>query len=672
MLKEPYSVLATYAFQYGIESQQLENLIDFITSADCKISLTARTCLVRDYLFPRDKVPTKVIVTIISRFSSRSFAPIILFQHLLKWLVTVYDFFEDPFVLSKLYSSLLTKLSYETTRQWVCHLLYLSTTQALVKPWRVNFLMEIYQKYPNSMYIVALLRLYREYLPSLVKGTLPMVKATIFKQPYPEMVSCIRNIHSHSPPNHRTNNTSSLMTSPSKKSIQKELSLKKRPNTSISTLNTPVPPSLFSRYQLNLGIETVTSISQFVEKYHKLKFTDQMASVFNDSGMLSRLLLYKGDELVWNRFDSWLVQMLFSSELNFNIPLMEKIVSFVTYTKELPISVEEYLFEIIKTWDGVSNQDMIFHLMSYLPMLSAESAATKLLTPLKRLIENSGPEMHIAIFNHFQDLIRNWKTLIMANSDQIELSLSEQCRTLRIIAAFVDHYGLIALETFKDNTEIALIILDMFEEITYFPSHGNFPIVITMSSDLIYYLILSRSGIALSRVSGIIIAGKSLHMNAQRDPLIDQSTAFQSFVLDICNSIWLNKAFDDLKPSSTVIHPNRFTVENDFILVLRDASAKIGFNLNTLLSLPHSISFCRLAAIYLRSLENNAKVKKRLMEPPSYSSLKQIGAQGGLMSGFNDFRVGFLDVLDEHGYHGIHNLLYGSMRKLMEKKQLSA
>lgn len=218
----------------------------------------------------------------------QSFAPIALFLQLLKWLVVVYDFLEDPFILSKLYSSLITKISYETTRQWVCHLLYLSTTQALVKPWRVQYLLEAYQRSPNSIYIIGLLRLYREYAPTLVKGKLPMVKEGIFQPPSPETVSAIQAIQG------RTGSSASSSPPSKVAPVRKELLKKKRLISSISVLNN-VPPPLFSRYDINLGIESVTSISQFVHKYHKFKFPEQMASVFNDTGMLSRLLLYKGD-----------------------------------------------------------------------------------------------------------------------------------------------------------------------------------------------------------------------------------------------------------------------------------------------------------------------------------------------------------------------------------------
>lgn len=115
-----------------------------------------------------------------------------------------------------------------------------------------------------------------------------MVKAGIFQQPSPETISAIKAIQSK--PGSSTHSSAPSKVAP----VQKELTHKKRLSGSISTL-THVPPPLFSRYDINLGIESVTSISQFVHKYHKFKFPEQMASVFNDTGMLSRLLLYKGD-----------------------------------------------------------------------------------------------------------------------------------------------------------------------------------------------------------------------------------------------------------------------------------------------------------------------------------------------------------------------------------------
>lgn len=638
-------------------SEQIEKLVDFITSPDCKIPLAARTCLVRDYLYPRTTVSSKTVVIIVGRFGLQNFAPFALLSQLLKWLVIVYDYLEDPFILSKLYAALWTKLNYESTKQWVCHLLYLTTTAALVKPWRIQYLLEVYQKSPGNKYVIGLLRKFREYSPARVKGKLPLVQ-DVFQTPNQEMVDALKVIHSSQPP---------VDAPPKPKQETPVQAGQKRPISAISTL-VRVPPPLESRYELNMGIETITSLNQFVHKYHKLKFPDQMSLVFNDTGMLSRLLLYKGDEQAWGRFDSWLVQSLFTTiDSGINGPLLEKIVSFVTYAKELPVSVEDYLYTLLTKWDGKEHRDLVLHLLSYLPMLSAETAASKLLAPLRKLIEGSDAHMHLAIFNFFLALLNHWA--VLSNAGLVEdLHLSEQCRTIRIIAAFIDHYGLLALEKFPDNMSIALNILDNFDQIIAFPGHVKFPVVITPSSDLTYYFFLSRSGILLSRISGIVIASKTLHLNATRDPLVDQSTGFQSYVLDICNSVWLNKAFEDLKHGRNAINPNRFTLENEFILILREAAASVDFNLNSLLSLSSSIMFCRLAALHLREMENQRKVVTRLKAPPSYASLKSVGNEGGLTMGFNDFRVSFLDALQARGYQGLHALLYGSMRKLMEKK----
>jgi hypothetical protein len=68
----------------------------------------------------------------------------------------------------------------------------------------------------------------------------------------------------------------------------------------------------------------------------------------------------------------------------------------------------------------------------------------------------------------------------------------------------------------------------------------------------------------------------------------------------------------------------------------------------------------------MRQLEKKQGVVQLLREPPWYISLKQNAAKGGIPLGFSDFRVSFLDELDREGFHGLHDLLYSSMKRLME------
>lgn len=56
------------------------------------------------------------------------------------------------------------------------------------------------------------------------------------------------------------------------------------------------------------------------------------------------------------------------------------------------------------------------------------------------------------------------------------------------------------------------------------------------------------------------------------------------------------------------------------------------------------------------------------MEPPTYTSLKLNSASGGISLAYAEFRISFLDTLEENGYTGLYSLLYTSMRKLMERR----
>lgn len=660
VLKEPYDVLGTHAPLHGLDILDIEKLIGFIIDPSCRIPLAARTCIVRDFLFPRSKVSNKVVMLILGRFTTTTYTPILLFQQLLKWLVIVYEFLEDSLIVSKLYASLLTKISYETTRQWVCHLLYLATTQALAKPWRAKFLIEEYSKYPNSIYLVGLLKHYKEYNPALVSGFLPIIKPTVFQHPNESMATSIREIYARS----STLPAASQMNSTK---FKKEPISRKRPH-SIMSSNATIISALLPDNQPNLGVETITSIPQFIQRFHKLEFPLQMSYIVNDTGMLSRLLLYKNDSSAWSRFNSWLLQSLVSTRPAFNISLLEKIVSFVTYSKELPASVESYLCDELKTWDGKQSRHLILHLLSYLPIQSAEEISETLLGPLKRIVETEADlATYIAINEFLLKLLKNWKSWVLAKDETVaEVSIKEQCRSIRIVSAFVDHYGLVALEMFPNNIELSFSVLDFFEELTRFPKHEKFPIVITMSNELCYYLILSGSAANLSRVCGIVTLTRPLHLNAGRDLVFDQSTMFQSVVLDICNGVWLNKAFDLTKSPSSFSGIQRFTVEPELVENLREAAADRGLNINTLLSLSSSTLFCRRAAVYMRQLEKKQGVVQLLREPPWYISLKQNAAKGGIPLGFSDFRVSFLDELDREGFHGLHDLLYSSMKRLME------
>ncbi|VVT46693.1 uncharacterized protein SAPINGB_P001340 [Magnusiomyces paraingens] len=566
-------------------------------------SYSQRYAIIRDALYPRFLVSSKIVVSIIGiKHDHKSHIHHSVHSALLKWLVIVYSFLEDPLIISKLYTPILAKVPYESTRQW----------------WRIQLLTEYYVRFPSSQYITALLRLYQSYAPLLFVGSLPL-----------------------------------------------------------------------------------------------------LGSIFNgDSGMLVRLLLYKGSSNEWDRFNSWLLQHLYDTfqrgavDPAKNSTVMgkqsgpgtsiitkgssraglrfyfEQIVSFSMYTKRFPYAAEEFLYEYLTIWDGIQNCDLMFKLISLLPMNYHEFVEDQILEPLKRVVVSNYASRQVWVFELLTQLIRNWRIQILSGKGQVDnLNITEQCRTLRSVVCFVDYYGLFAVEKFKENVTVALSIILFFKEIAMFPYHNVFPVVLSMSSDLLYYLFMSRSGVIISHCSDLLVRWKPLHLSNIREKPLDRSIQYQGYVLDFCNSLWLNKSFEIVtKSSPDLIVPSYFSLSHKFIGILQEIAAKESFPLAMLFGFSHSIVFARQAAKFLRSVENKVQVEAieksqtkdgirnspkkfhRLMEPPTYTSLKLNSASGGISLAYAEFRISFLDTLEENGYTGLYSLLYTSMRKLMERR----
>lgn len=772
------TIISQLAPNYGFDNALLCRLVKILIAPTTKTPLNIRNSIIREYLLPRSQISNNIVITILGiKYGPRSSTQASVHQALLKWLVIVYPFLENLQIVTKLYSTLLTKVPYEYSRQWVCHLLYLSTTQTLVTAWRAQLITEYYTKFPSSPYIAAILRLYKAYAPFLFKGNAAIVKTTIFQSPNIEMEKQIYLLHEKIGDQTLNNNTKSksnknisqfskVSNGKSKSSITPSTTTATTTSriSKNNTLFNPIP--LVSQH--SLGVENINSIDKFVSHFYKLKFPDQMGMVLSDSGMLIRLLLYKGTAKEWDRFNSWLLQELFdclqytptvyylknSKTKNNNSSksknttedsssysqitqaqyrqlknsgkpvsayvkvsnsgnlLLEsylgKILTFYTYTKVLPYAVEEFIYEYLSVWDGNQHSLIMFHLIGLLPMPSYEVVENQILEPLKRIVVSNLPSKQIYVFDLLTNLIRNWRLHHFTSKERLtEKQIHETCRTLRSILAFSDYYGLFAVEKFRDNISISMSVISLFKEIAMFPYHEYFPIVLSMSPDLLYYLFLSRSGVLMSQCSDLLVRWKPLNMNTVREKPLDKSVQFQSFVLDFCNAIWLNKPFDVPEkgaplpsPDSTVVAPCFYTLEIKFINILKEIASKNNLNINFLFGFSLSIMFCRQTSVFWKRLERNAesgklknlptstksngsngkdkqnssnkypkKLKAHLTMPPTYASLKQNIAQGGLELGYGDFRIMLLDELEELGYNGFYSLLYTSMRKLMERKK---
>lgn len=829
-VKEAASTFSQYAPLYGLKSSTTVRLLKVLIASDSKLPVQVRISIVRDYLYPRHYVSSKVVMLILGLKFAPVFVdkdkssddptpappnhvPIKVHIALLKWLIVVFPFLADSQIVTKLYSTLFCKIPYESTRLYVCHLLYLATTQAIVVPWRCQLLVEYYSKFPNSLPILGLLQVYKSYAPNIFQGTLAQIKTQkIFSNINVNMELQIRKIHEtlknnkeaqqqlrtervlEQPNNGRKRIISSIPENESSSNKKQKtddavaIASKPHPSTAnvprVRTSDIQSTPTLFNPA---LQVENITSVNQFVNGFQNLKFPDQLGSVFSDTnGMLLRLLIYKGTSKEWDRINSWLLQQLFdcvewaaetpggdiiddtyeggyggrtlgnlpafvASSVDIsgilNTPTstitrvnggpflqfyLEKILEFYMYTKKLPEAAEEFLYEYMSVWDGIAHSKIMQSLIAVLPMRTLQITKNQILSPFRRLSESRYASRHVYIYETLAMLVRNWRLQELlqdlenqrrnvdskGESTQQQINnitrFSDHCQILREICTFVDYYGLFSVEQFHDNIKVSLSVIAFFKEVALYPVHEYFPVVLTMGLELLYYLLMTKSGVVLSHCCDLVLDWKPLHMSDFRDQSLNKSTEFQMIVLDFCNGIWLNKAFEKSEnipenwpdmilngtlPENDRPDPMYFLLHPKLIVKLKAMTSKQKFDLNFWSSFSLSLIFCRRTLEFWRSLEKqedeeatiaankNAKtpdhpkkfkssvtnlppkkISHRLLEPPTYPSLRANINAGGLMLLYGDFRIKLLDHLKYNGFFGLHSLLYNTMKKLMARK----
>ncbi|KAG9073230.1 hypothetical protein KI688_001022 [Linnemannia hyalina] len=90
-----------------------------------------------------------------------------------------------------------------------------------------------------------------------------------------------------------------------------------------------------------------------------------------------------------------------------------------------------------------------------------------------------------------------------------------------------------------------------------------------------------------------------------------------------------------------------------------------------MLSFTHSVAFSGFSARFLKSLEEqqNIPVEKRLDAPASIKALKEMSAKGGLNMKFDEYRLRYLDHLEEKkGFEGMVDFLTDTINNLLHRR----
>lgn len=674
MLKDACVTLLNLVSKHGVPNDILLSVIKRLILPESTIPSSFRLLLTRDYLIPRHPVSSELVKTIIGiQLGKALTVSFSVYEELLKWLVIVYPFLEDSKIITKLYPILFFKLPYEPARRWVCHLLYLATCPALVTPWRIQLLTEYYSKSPNSPYILGLLNHFQSFKSdSAISGIMAPID-NLFGSPDPELEILIKRVQ-----NNAVLEINCL--EPAETELSKALNKFENIKLVIGA-SSPITID-FS----NSSLERNLSPESFFSKFHTFKIPRRSQSIFLEGGLISRFIIYKNDPKLWNHFNSWLLEQLYSesryekesfSPTSHFESFLEKIYSFIVCTKTMPSAVEVFLYHYLSVWDGAKHEDIMFKLLSCLTMTDANTIQNSFLDKLECFMESRYPSKHIWVFNLLTELVKNWEIdqRVREDNSQDQLSLIEQCRTLTAVTSFINYYGIIAVENFKDNSSVALSILGYFRQVVTFPHHGDMAVVQIISTDLLYHLFLTQSLVSITICCGLLCEWKPLFFDNQRDEVSSQCYNFRTYLLDLCNSIWLNKAFSyNPTPKEVQIAPPHFSFSQKFIDILRETASKHSLNIDHMYGVSASYSFGVRAMDFFRKLEmGSAKPLDKLLDvPPNNVALEENSKEGGLPISFKSFRIKMLDQLAAEGFEGLHKFLYSFMRKLRSSKSTNS
>lgn len=253
-------------------------------------------------------------------------------------------------------------------------------------------------------------------------------------------------------------------------------------------------------------------------------------------------------------------------------------------------------------------------------------------------------------------------SLLMERANQLSLTLLQTCRT--------------------ENTSHK--ILNYYERAAFLYSQTNLLRTLQITNPpvaLVYSLQFSPSLATISRLCSVLTAYKqacAVYMsNAAKKlgPAYDkkQVNTFNGFLMDICNCLWRGKAF-----TKSDAHAQGCMVADEVIRGLEGyvnsltGSGSGEMVLGALFTMSYSPLLCLQAMEHVRQLEEKedeeVELQARHAGPITQKSLAQLARKGGLELAWQEYRLGVLRRLEGKEWKGISDLMYSTMRNLLDAR----
>jgi centromere protein I len=552
----------------------------------------------------------------------------------------------DPEIIGKLYSLLFNFLEYEYLGPHIAQLLFLATKRHHVTDTRINKLFNLCSKNYRSDHIAALALLYREYNPGEVLDMFPKMTAKVFRHPnqeYLEELMALRNEHA-------TKNAELRYLE------QLKDKLKQRRSGRNMMVNYASSFDVMHR-------QNVSDIDDFVRKLDSLSIPRDWNTVLSDrSGFSILTLLLKGTVYDEQGLNSWIHITLSdfdSLTLIQRRTFLENTKIYVEHTNEVPTSLIE---------DFLMSEDIFMKHSEMVPFawFFLSNITSKNLDEL---------EVLVILYNGLSEAQdASW---ISGYLDAMSILLQRaydhtvEINRFSVILQSILRILLKLLRKFNYSRSLGLSVISFIKFLQRIQKTEILPVRdIVLPPQLIYALLFMDDPIIFSEVCGHLNFCKSILKDTEpSDEVIALTNIHNSYVVDICNLVWRNKAFDIGKNSRSAFGLSQ-SFTNAFATTVpifdKNSSFKSLFNLH------HAPAFASLSANILRRLEDaDPECETRHEGPLTASSVQDLiddVDSKWLKMGFEDIRVEILKELENQGYVGLSKLLFSHLKSLLNKR----
>ncbi|KAL3427055.1 mis6 domain-containing protein [Phlyctema vagabunda] len=396
-----------------------------------------------------------------------------------------------------------------------------------------------------------------------------------------------------------------------------------------------------------------------------------MVAVIGDP-LLQKLMQLRSTDAAIRRVDNWLMaffedQLQSPNQAEGNIlSMLSAVLQYAHYTKTLPSACFLYLKAMAVDWNGITGREVILALLAYTPISSFTELQAAIFQALEEAVLDGSVDSQIVLLDFYNDLLRQWSTAMLAANEHTDAHSDA-------IKSLINHASLLSLVILQASSSVAAYsrILDFYETAGFVgsqPSLVSLRCIVVPPSTIIYTLSFTHSINILSRLCGMLAVYKQALEAATKVRPYDKASVnrFNGLIMDICNCLWRDRAFNTNDPNANgcLIPPQTLPGLTSYV-----ASLNTPLELTSLFNLSCAPPIALLSISYVREEEDKKvdEIELRHRGPPTQKSLAILARNRGIKLLWPDYRLGVLRYLERKGVEGITALMSNTMKHLMKK-----